>query len=442
MKEKITIIAFIILPICIGKLEGQNITTCAGTGTGGFSGDGGPATSAMLFHPAGIAEDVSGNIYIGDNLNSRIRKINTSGTITTVGGNGTAGFSGDGGPATSAQFKNPNGVAVDLSGNLYFADYNNNRIRKISTSGTITTVAGNGTPGFSGDGAAATLAQLNSPSGVAVDASGNIYIADQLNSRIRKVNTSGIISTVAGSAFQGFSGDGGLATLAELSLPNAVTIDPMGNLYIADSQNNRIRKVITSGIISTIAGNGTQGFSGDGGPATSAALYRPMDVRVDLTGNVYFTDYWNQRVRSINTSGIINTIAGNGTSGFSGDGGPATSAQLYCPFAMLVSASGNIYLTDQLNERVRKFVNTTSVSLLHNENIIFIFPNPNCGTFLIKTNLNEATFILRNSLGQELFKKEIIKGENYLELNVAKGIYYYFIEEKKVKVQNGKMIIE
>jgi sugar lactone lactonase YvrE len=336
------------------------ISTVAGNGSRGFGGDGGAATSASLSDPIGIAVDASGNLYITDVGNQRIRKVNTSGIISTVVGNGSAGFSGDGGVATVASLNNPYGVAVDASGNLYIADRSNQRIRKVNTSGIISTVAGTGSSSFSGDGGAATSAGLYSPGDVAVDASGNLYIADYQNQRIRKVNTGGIISTVAGIGFPGFSGDGGAATVAALSYPNNVAVCASGDLYIADTENRRVRKVNTSGIISTVAGNGSPGFSGDGGLATSAGLNYPGDVAVDASGNLYIADIGNQRIRKVSPGGIISTVAGNGSRGFSGDGGVATSASLNNPIGIAVDASGNIYIVDNGNYRIRK-VSTSGI---------------------------------------------------------------------------------
>jgi hypothetical protein len=330
------------------------ISTVAGDGTQGFSGDGGPATNASLYEPNGVAVDAAGNVYIADPGNSRVRKVSTSGTVTTVAGNGSPGFSGDGGPATNASLDGLRGVAVDAAGNLYIADWVNPRVRKVSTSGTITTVAGSGTYGFSGDGGPATDAGLSSPYGVAVDAAGNLYIADAGNSRVRKVSTSGTITTVAGSGTYGFSGDGGPATNAALSSPQGVALDAAGNLYIADAHNSRVRKVSTSGTITTVAGNGTFGFSGDGGPATDAGLNSPVGVTVDAAGNLYIADSGNHRVRKVSTSGTITTVAGDGTFGFSGDGGPATNASLNIPYGVAVDAAGNLYIADPGNSRVRE----------------------------------------------------------------------------------------
>ncbi|GAB3625896.1 Serine/threonine-protein kinase PknD [Pandoraea terrae] len=330
------------------------LSVVAGNGTPGFSGDGAAATSAQLAYPIGVAVDAGGNVYIADFNNSRIRRVDTSGTITTMAGNGTYGFSGDGGAATSALLAYPTGVAADAAGNVYIADQNNQRIRKVDTSGTITTIAGNGTYGFSGDGGAATSAQLDSPAGVAADAAGNVYIADNSNSRIRKVDTSGTITTIAGNGTPSFSGDGGAATSAELSFPFGVAVDAAGNVYIAAFGNQRIRKVDTSGTITTIAGNGTVGFSGDGGAASSAQLTNPTGVAVDAAGNVYVADRDNQRVRKVDTSGTITTIAGNGTLTFGGDGGPATSAQLLSPDGVVVDSAGSVYISDKGNARIRR----------------------------------------------------------------------------------------
>jgi len=389
----------------IRKVSNGVITTVAGSGFGGYSGDNGPATSARLDDPQGVAVDSAGNLYIVDTGNFCIRKV-ANGVITTVAGNGLQGFSGDNGPAASAQLNSPYGVAVDSAGNLYIADTQNNRIRKVAN-GVITTIAGTGTQGFSGDNGPAANAQLNLPAAVAVDSAGNLYIADTDNVRVRKV-ANGAITTVAGNGKYGFSGDGGPATSADLSYPESVAVDSAGRLYIADWNNNRIRKVangvittvvgggteiggngpstsaqlgypsavaldsagnlyiadaesnliwkVSNGAIAAVAGNGTQGFSGDSGPATSAQLSGPLGVAADSAGNLYISDSGNNRVRKV-TNGVITTVVGNGMGGFSGDNGPATTAQLSFPAGVAVDASGSLYIADTNNQRVRKVAN-------------------------------------------------------------------------------------
>src|SRR5207302_624534 len=312
------------------------ITTVAGNGTAGFSGDGGPATSAELSGPTGIALDSRGNVFIADSGNARIRRVDAATRIiTTVAGNGGFRFSGDGGPATAAGLGFPQGVAVDAGGNLFIADTVNPRIRHVdAATRIITTAAGNGPATFRGDGGPATSAELFTPVGIAVDSSGNLFIAEGNNNRIRRVDAAtGIITTVAGNGILGFSGDGGPATSAELFLPSGLAVDRVGNLFIADTHNHRIRRVnAATRLITTVAGNGTAGFSGDGGPATAAELALPQAVAVDAAGNLFIADTLNERIRRVDaTTGIITTVAGNGTAGSIGDGGPATSAGLFHP---------------------------------------------------------------------------------------------------------------
>jgi trimeric autotransporter adhesin len=329
------------------------ISTAAGKVIAGFSGDGGAAAAAQLDRPSGVAVDPAGNLYIVDSGNNRIRKVTTAGIISTVAGSGISGFSGDGGQAAAAPLRNPSGVAVDSGGNLYIADEGNNRICKVTTAGIISTAAGNGISGFSGDGGPATAALLRNPSGVAVDSAGNLFIADTGNNQIRKVTPAGIISTVAGRrVIGGFSGDGGTATNAQLKSPKGVAVDSAGNLYIADGM--RICKVTTAGIISTLAGPGTFGLiglSGDGGRATETPIF-PADVAIDSAGNIYITE--KTRIRKVTPEGIISTVAGIGTAGFSGDGGLATAAQLKAPKGVAVDSAGNLYFADSQNNRIRK----------------------------------------------------------------------------------------
>ena len=330
-----------------------NMYTIVGNGTLGFGGDGGKATSAMLNRPYSVALGSSGNLYIADSLNNRVRAVANAGAgnISTVAGNGVFSYSGDGSSATSAQFYSPRSVAADASGNFYIADTANNVVRKVAANGTVSTIAGNGTAGFGGDNGSATGAQLNAPQGVAVDASGNVYIADTANARVRKVS-GGNITTVAGSGTPGFGGDGGAASNAQLNFPAAVAVDAAGNLYIADTLNSAIRKV-SGGNITTVAGSGSQGYSGDNGPAISAQLNFPEGVAVDAAGNLYIADTLNNRVRMVSNS-IISTVGGIGLAGQTGDGGAAAAAQIGNPYGVAVDSGGGIYVSDN-SSLVRKF---------------------------------------------------------------------------------------
>ncbi len=327
------------------------ITTVAGNPKCCATSDGVAATGIWLPSAAGLTVDKQGNFYIWDGQSAKIRKVNAAGIITTVAGNGSAGYTGDGGPATSASlFANGSvsGLAVDDAGNLYIGDGENHVVRRVSTSGIITTVAGTGAPGFLGDGGPATKAQLDFPAGIALDSAGNLYIADASNNRVRKVNPAGIITTYAGNGNVAYSGDGVAATTTAVDRPEGVAVDSTGNLYISETSDSRIRKVDASGIITTVAGQTkkTSGFSGDGGPATAATLAGPIGMVVDHSGNLYFADNGNSRIRKVNAAGIITTyagITGNASSPL-GDGGPATSAFLGTPKDVALDAAGNLYI--------------------------------------------------------------------------------------------------
>jgi len=331
------------------------ITTMAGNGVAGFLGDAGAATDANVNFPMGIATDTAGNVFIADQLNHRIRKVTIDGVISTVAGNGTSGFSGDAAAATSAMLQYPCAVAVDSAGNLFIADTLNRRIRKVATGGTITTVAGSSNVGFSGDGGKATEASIILPVGVAVDTAGNIYFSDISSNVVRKVGTDGNISTFAGNGTAGFFGDGGPAVNAQLSSPEGLVVDGAGNVYIADVMNHRIRKVAADGTITTIAGSGfTRGFAGDGGPAVKAVLNYPYGIARDSSGNLFIADLGNNRIRMIRTDGTIVTVAGNGTFGDQGDGGGARSAQFRFPHSVAVDGAGRIAVSDNQNSRIRR----------------------------------------------------------------------------------------
>jgi uncharacterized protein (TIGR03437 family) len=338
------------LYLCATICWGQNaLTPFAGSGPAGFAGDNGPATSARLsLYAYGLAADGDGNIYIADLGNYRVRKVNAARTISTVAGNGTPGFAGDGGPALNAQLFSAasvsdtvQGMAVDSAGNLYISDNHNRRVRKVTPAGTISLFAGSGL--LPGDNGPAIRAGLSAPTGVAVDSAGNVYIADSLGGHVHKVNPAGVITTVAGNGLaSGSLGDGSPATGALLT-PLAVAADAAGNLYINDGLHGRIRKVNTAGIISTIAGNGTTGSppSGDGGPATSAVLFSPGGVAVDSAGNLFFTDAVRMAagvvrpaIRKVDTAGIISTIAVA-----SGNVSPPSFGDI------VVDRAGNLYVT-------------------------------------------------------------------------------------------------
>lgn len=350
-------------PIAVNALRAGDVTTVAGGST--YAGDGLPAAVAPLTLPSGTAVDGAGNLFVADTFNNRIRRIDAvTGIVTTVAGTGRLGFFGDGQLAVTAELAFPIGIAVDAMGNLYIADTFNLRIRRVDLrTGIITTVAGDGFQGFSGDGGPAVEASFSVPLGLAVDSAGDLYIADSgfeegdfSNNRIRRVDVrTGVITTAAGNGTAGFSGDGGQASQASLNYPAGIAFDLEDNLYVADVFNHRVRRIATNGVISTVAGNGTAGFSGDGGAATSARLNEPSTVAVDIAGNLFIVDSVNQRVRRVDSATRrISTYAGNGSTGFSGDGGPATQASFNSPVGVSADAGGNVFVADTFNHRVRR----------------------------------------------------------------------------------------
>ncbi len=352
----------------------QVLVTIAGTGVGGGKGDNGPAVAAETWIPSGVAVDAMGNVFIADTQNHRIRKIALNGVMTTVAGSGAIGFAGDGGPATAAALNEPNDVVVDAAGNLYFSDTLNNRVRRVSSAGVITTVAGSGLnpftnelPPMDGDGGPATAARLNQPFGLALDAAGNLFIADAAAARIRRVAAnSGVITTVAGNGLVGSAGNGGPAIEARLLFPTGVAVDRAGNIYIADINAHQVRRVAAdTGIISTIAGTGAAGFNGDNIPANTAQLRQPAQLALDAADDLYIVEFAGQRVRKITFStGLITTVAGTGAAGASGDGSDPTGAQLNFPFDATLDAAGNLFIADANNNRVRRTVTSSAIGAL------------------------------------------------------------------------------
>ncbi len=427
--------------------KAQNIYTVAGNGSQGYSGNGMPATSGHCeFNtPNGLVIDKVGNIYIADAGNNVVRVINTSSIISVFAGTYMAiygGYSGDGGPATDAEINEPGGICTDALGDIFIADYANNAIREVNTSGIISTLAGIGFHGYSGDGGPATAAELNKPEGVFVDKYGNILISDDGNARIREVNTAGVISTVAGIGIAGFNGDSGPATAAEIGYSPSAIIDSLGNIIIMDRNNCRIREVNTSGIISTIAGNGYCGYSGDGGSATSAEIFYPFSAYFDASGEIMFSDDDNWRIRKIDKSGIISTIAGNGQNGYTGDEGPATSAEIDGAWGICPDKYGNIYFADEGNQVIREIVNhPTGIENISDNGDMRIYPNPAIQQLHLQFNkqINGlATLSVMDITGREIIKSQFsipiaIGNNSQFSVDISSlsaGMYFLNIKAK------------
>lgn len=430
-------------------MKSQIVYTVAGNGIQGFSGDGGPASSSQVSSIAGIVVDKNGGVIFADG--NRIRKVNKFGIINTIAGNVTPGFSGDGGPASSAYFTFPNGISLDTAGNLYIIDDINERIRKIDASGIITTIAGTGIQGFSGDGSTATIANINVSSGITVDKSGNIFFCDN-SSRIRKVDISGIISTIAGNGVPGFSGDGGAALLAQLNNPTDICIDGNNNLYIADFGNKRVRKINSSGVITTIAGTGIGGISGTGGPATSANIDARY-IASDQSGNIILSELGGY-IRKINLAGTLSLISSVGTT-------TCSNANGISPFSTCLSGDklsfdnlGNIYFgvnsPSNIGQIVRVicfnncFLNINVLSAVQYRQAL-IYPNPNNGSFSIEMSdsISENHFELFNIFGQKVLEQKISNDRNkIITTNLASGLYNYLIHHNNLEVSKGKLIIE
>ncbi len=384
MKIRLTSIHLLLALLLVTVAKAQFINTFAGNGIQGFLGDGGSCGAAELNNCSAVAFDGAGNVYIADMGNNMVRKVNTSGIISTIAGNGSAGFGGDGSLAAYGILNAPSGVAVDAAGNIYIADKGNNRIRKISTLGIISTYAGTGVAGYSGDGAAAKNAKLNGPIGLAVDRLGDLYIADAGNNAIRKIYASGNITTLAGGGAAGYSGDAGFANYARLSNPTAIAIDPRGQIFIADNANSVIRVIDTNYVMHTFAGNGYPGYSGDGGPALAASVFYPTGVAVYGFGDVYIADQGNSRIRHINSAGNISTFAGNGTNGYFGDGGYAVNAKLRSPVAVAADGDNRVYIADQGNNVIRRVSDMVAVKpVVLGATSFKVYPNPSNGSFSV-----------------------------------------------------------
>lgn len=441
--RKIFVLVGLFMPMLFAA---QKIYTVAGTGTLGYSGDGGLATQAQLNRPNSIAFAAAGNMYIADQSNYRIRKVNTSGQISTIAGDGITGFAGDGGPAVSARISSPSGVAVDNTGNVFFCDQQNSRIRKINTAGVITTVAGNGQFAFSGDGFQASLAQLFSPRNVIIDPNGNILFVDYGNGRIRKITTSGIIYTVAGGGT--LTTEGVQATSALLDNVNGIAADGSGNIYLSESDKNRVRKIDALGVINTIAGTGIAGASGNGGPALNAQFDFPSGLSV-LNNEIYVTEWGNHWVRKINSTGIVTVIAGTGSPGISTDGTTATAAAFHSPDAVVATAGGNVYIVDWAHNKVWMMCENnclfTAIEENRSEQKIQVYPNPAANTLYVglDESCEKCKFTIIDALGRKVFEQEAVLGLNSIDLNFwAKGLYSFVSTGANGIISTSKFSIE
>jgi sugar lactone lactonase YvrE len=439
----------------VGLKAQYTITTFAGTGSSGYNGDGMQATLSNLDNPTGVAFDAQGNAYISDYNHNRIRKVDGTGVITTFAGTGVAGsMNGTTGPGGTAQLNLPS-TMVFYGGDMYIVDAMNHQIRKVTMStGMMTTVVGSGSPGYSGDSGPAINAQLNFPCGIAFDASGNMYIADRDNHCVRKVSSAGIITTAAGTGNAGYNGDNQLASIAELNTPNGVTLDAAGNLYIADENNHRIRKVNSSGFISTVAGTGISGFSGNNGQATSADFGMVSGV-THYNGDLYISDFSNAQIRKVNiASGLVTAFAGNGTAGFAGDGGPALLGQinLYCE-KVSFDAAGTMYIPDSWNQRIRAVKCETCNGPITGMETSFdkssqmnvnIFPNPSQGSFnLSGLKINEEIQIkITDVTGRIIFNKTVITtGDYVLDLPADQNLYFMQLKDGSGSVLHKKLVV-
>lgn len=436
MRSFIIILLFFLSCIC----NAQIITTIAGTDSAGYSGNGGFAINAQINNVTTLRFDKDGNLYLSDSYNNVIRKIDKAGRISNFAGNGhgagslTTGFySGDGGPTTSAELTWPTDIAFDVSGNAYIVDGGNNVIRKVNNSGIITTIAGNGIAEHTGDGDSATKAGLNGPYGIAIDVKGNIYISEVNSRTIRRIDSKGIITTIAGG---GSSLANNIpATTASFVYPGFIALNNNGDLFIPDWTHYRVCKVDASGTLTIVAGNGIAGNNGDGGLAINAELTAPTSVSFDDTGNMYISDNFAYVIRKVNKSGIISTIAGNGLQGFSGDGGPALLASFNDPNGPIIGPDGNLYISDIDNHRIRKVTYTTSVFDVVNNLVFSITPDPSKDQVAIQTDQQITNIEINNSIGQTLYN-HAFNNTKSIQLSIndwPAGVYFVRINNTYVQ---------
>jgi len=421
---------------------GQVIYTVAGDGSAGYSGDGGPSINAKLSIPHGVILDKKGNLYVCEIGNACIRKLSPAynGTVSTLAGSGACGYWGDSGLAIKADLCGAYDVAIDTKDNIYIADAGNNRIRKVDASGVITTIAGNGTAGYNGDSIPAITAELNAPTGIAVDSQGNIYIADWQNYRIRKVDTAGIITTIAGTGFAGLSADSSLADTSMLRAPFCIRLDKTGNIYFGDSA--WVKKIDTAGYLTTIAGNGTEIYNGD-----SIALKNGIGVDaidLDSSGNIYVCDGGPDRIFKITPRGILTTIAGGGST--LGDGGDPLKAWLYVPQGVAVNNEGDVFIGDTGHNRVRLVTSHLSVSEVNdNEDMLVMYPNPCQGQFSIRlsTKLKQAAEMNISGVdGKIVYHAQFQTNETVSIITGLPAGFYIISISTEFKHFNNKLVVQ
>ncbi len=437
-----------LLVFCAFGVRGQVITTFAGNGMGSYLGENGLATNASLPNPNGGIFDNTGNFYFSLCIaGNRVCKIDTNNIITTLVGNGGGGYSGDNGPAILALVKCPYNVKLDKNKNVYINDFQNARIRKINCiDGIISTIAGTGSLGYSGDGGQATNAMIWANGEICFDKYNNLYIADYGNARVRKIDTLGVITTIAGNGTIGFSGDGMQATNAQV-IPSGLAVDNNNNIYIADPIYNRVRKVNTAGIISTIAGNGSLVYTSDGVPATNCSI-SPFVLGMNINENkLYIGDKYNRRVYSIDYNGILHHIAGNGLTGYNGDGEIATSASIDFPTGISVDKCGNLHIAEGDNFRIRKvLINPVCLNLQAEElksNLDAIHPNPTTSTLQIDNLKTITQYHLYNMLGATIMQGILKPGNNTLPLDALQpGIYMLALIEEEGEKTVHKVVKE